>query len=196
MKILIVRFSSIGDIVLTSPVVRCLKEQMPNVELHYLTKNKFSDLLVSNTNLDKVWMIEKDLNEVIDQLQKEKFDCIIDLHHNLRTLQLKRKLRVKSFSFNKLNLKKWWLVRFKKNLLPEVHVVDRYMDTLKHFKISNDGKGLELFLSEKDLRKAQELDLPKKYIAFAIGAQFETKVLPVQKMIDLLGIFDSIVKIL
>jgi len=39
-KILVIRFSSIGDIVLTTPVIRCLKKQL-NVEVHYLTKTSF-----------------------------------------------------------------------------------------------------------------------------------------------------------
>jgi ADP-heptose:LPS heptosyltransferase len=127
LKILIIRFSSIGDIVLTSPVIRCLKEQIEDIELHYLSKKAFETVLVGNPHLDKIHYLENSLSACISELKKENFDYIIDLHHNLRTLWIKTKLGVFSSSFDKLNLKKWLLVNFKKNTLPPVHIVERYL---------------------------------------------------------------------
>ena len=104
LKILLLRFSSIGDIVLTTPVVRCLKAQL-NVELHYLTKRNYKSILIPNPYIDKVWTIEKHTSEVIPQLKKEQFDYIIDLHSNLRTLQVKLNLgRPASVSYTHLTL--------------------------------------------------------------------------------------------
>src|ERR1700754_3893748 len=112
MKFLIIRFSSIGDIVLTTPVVRCLKKQVATAEVHYLTKSSFRPILEANPYIDKIHYLKDDLEEVIRELQKEDFDYVIDLHHNLRTLKVKRALGKQSFSFSKLNIEKWWLTNF------------------------------------------------------------------------------------
>ena len=101
MKVLVIRFSSIGDIVLTSPVVRCLKKQL-NAEVHYFTKKNFKDVLVNNPYIDKLHFLSDDFNADVKVLKAEQYDYIIDLHHNLRTLRFKQSLGVKAFSFNKL----------------------------------------------------------------------------------------------
>src|SRR5207245_840432 len=124
MKILIIRFSSIGDIVLTTPVVRCVKQQIKNCELHFLTKQQYAEILNPNPYIDKIHAVKKDVSEVAAQLKSEKFDFIIDLHHNLRSAQVKRSLKIKSHSFKKLNIGKWLAVNLKmKKILPGVHVV-------------------------------------------------------------------------
>ncbi len=139
MKFLIVRFSSIGDIVLTTPVIRCLKQQLADSEVHFLTKKIFRSIIENNPNVDKHHLLDNDLDEVINDLKKENFDYIIDLHNNLRTLKVKRALRkVPSFSFNKLNIEKWLLTALKINVMPKVHIVDRYLETLKTFCVKND----------------------------------------------------------
>jgi ADP-heptose:LPS heptosyltransferase len=176
-KFLIIRFSSIGDIVLTTPVIRCLKKQVDGATVHYLTKELYSGLLETNPYIDRLWLYNDNMRELINQLKKEDFDYIIDLHHNIRTLRIKNKLRKTSFSFNKLNYKKWLLVNFKINKLPDIHIVDRYLNTLKFFKVQNDQKGLDYFLPEK---KSELIDpvfasIPEKYIVMVIGAQHETK---------------------
>jgi len=187
MKFLIIRFSSIGDIVLTTPVVRCLKKQLITAEIHYLTKSNFRSLTDSNLYIYKAHYLENDLDTIIEQLKQEDFDYIIDLHHNLRTLKVKKALGKKSFSFNKLNLKKWLLTALKINNLPAVHIVDRYMDTVKEFGIKNDGAGLDYFVPEQD--RVKESDIPAShhagYIGVAIGAALNTKKLPLHKLMEL-----------
>jgi ADP-heptose:LPS heptosyltransferase len=186
-KFLILRFSSIGDIVLTTPVVRCLKQQFPDAEVHYATKKFYKSLLENNPYIDKILVLENGLNELVKSLQSERYDYIIDLHNNLRTTIIKLRLGVKSFSFDKLNLQKWLLVKFKKNLMPNVHIVDRYMKTVESLGVKNDNKGLDYFIPEKD---EMPLDwLPENfrngYAVYAIGGQHETKKLPLNKMIEL-----------
>ena len=145
LKILIIRFSSIGDIVLTTPVIRCIKQQLPNVEIHYLTKRNFKSILSSNPNIDKLHLLEETLSATISSLKAEKFDLIIDLHHNLRTLIIKIKLGVKSSSFDKLNWQKWLLVNLKINRMPDVHLVDRYFATVRFLGVKNDEKALDYY---------------------------------------------------
>jgi ADP-heptose:LPS heptosyltransferase len=192
-KILIIRFSSIGDIVLTTPVIRNLKLQLPSVEIHYCTKAAYKDILEHNPHISKIHYLEKDLFGLIKKLREEKFDYIIDLHHNLRSRGIKISLGVKSFSFNKLNLRKWIYVNFKINVMPPIHIVDRYMATLKVFNIKNDQLGLDYFISPAD--EISPEDLPetyrKGYYAYAIGAQHNTKKLPPDRIIELCERVDS-----
>lgn len=187
-KILIIRFSSIGDIVLTSPVIRCLKEQK-KAEIHYLTKAPFAPILTTNPHISKVYTIQKMVSEVLPALRQEKYDYIIDLHHNLRTFLIKWSLPfVKSYAFKKLNFEKWLLTNFKINRLPQQHIVDRYLETVKPLGVKNDGNGLDFFLNE-DLLKFQNLVnlntslIP--YIAIPIGAGKNTKALTIEKIINI-----------
>ncbi len=187
LKILILRFSSIGDIVLTTPVVRNLKNQMPGVCIHYATKRKFRSILENNPYVDRCVYLDKSLNALVQELKVEKYDYIIDLHHNLRTLIIKQRLGIQAFTFDKLNIEKWLLVNFKVNRMPDVHIVDRYMETVKPLGILNDGQGLDYFIPAKDFVPKDTLPEPyrKGYIAFAIGGQHATKKLPFARMIEL-----------
>lgn len=188
MKFLIIRFSSIGDIVLTTPVVRCLKQQMPDAEIHFLTKQAFRGLVDPNPYIDKVMVLGPSWELMIHQLRDEGYDHIIDLHHNLRSLRVKRALHpAPSTSFNKLNFKKWLLTAFKINLLPREHIVDRYLRAVQAFGVTNDGGGLDYFIPEHE--KLQIEDLPTShqmgYIGVVIGAALETKQLPKHKLMQL-----------
>lgn len=186
-KVLIIRFSSIGDIVLTTPVVRCIKEQKPEIEIHYLTKNSFQSILENNPYISKIHAIEKNVSEIIPALKKENFDFIIDLHHNLRSAQTKLKLGRPSASFPKLNFKKWLLVNFKINKMPHQHIVDRYMYAVKKLGVHNDNKGLDYFIPTKDEISITTLPQTHQtgYIGFVIGAKFATKKLPTEKIISI-----------
>ncbi len=187
MKVLVIRFSSIGDIVLTTPVVRALKTQLNDAEIHYVTKLQHKSLLEANPYLDKSFFLEKDLSPLIAELRKEKYDVIVDLHNNLRTRIIKTALRVKSFSFNKLNFEKWLMVNFKINKLPSQHIVDRYMETVQMLGIKPDALGLDYFIPEKDEVPLEWLPEThhEGYVAYAIGAQHNTKKLTVKRMIEL-----------
>lgn len=187
-KVLIIRFSSIGDIVLTTPVIRNLKKQMYNgVEIHYITKKKFTGIIEPNPYISKVYSIEKSTNEVLPELLKEGYDYIIDLHHNLRSSILKKKLKVLNFSFDKLNWEKWLLVNFGINKMPKKHIVDRYMETILRFEIENDNKGLDFFIDIEDEVDIQSLpeNFHKGYISLVIGAAHWRKKLPVNRLIEL-----------
>lgn len=189
MKILIVRFSSIGDIVLTTPVVRCLKKQRPDAEIHYLSKKAFASILDSNPYIDKRIYLNDDLPEIIEQLKPEKYDEIIDLHHNVRTLRIKKALNVPSHSFNKLNMQKWMLVNLKIDWMPEESIVERYMETIAHLGVKNDGAGLDYFIPENT--NVTTKDIPMShwagYAGCVIGGSYFTKKLPVEKWKELIA---------
>lgn len=188
-KILFIRFSSIGDIVLTTPLIRCLKKQLPEVEIHYLTKKKFKPVLSANPYIDYLHCIDEKIDEILPLLKKEKFDHIVDLHKNFRSFGIRFQLRKSSSSFSKVNFRKWLLVQLKINRLPEIHIVDRYFKSLEKFSIKNDGKGLDYFIPKEDQFSLN--DLPEKYrngfIGIVIGGMHYTKILPVYKLIELIG---------
>lgn len=188
MKILLLRFSSIGDIVLTTPVIRCLKRQS-GADLHILTKAAFAGIMADNPYVDRVWIFQKKVSEVLPALKQERFDWVIDLHGNLRSLTVKMSLRRPSRAFDKLNFKKWLLVNARLNYLPDIHIVHRYMNAVRHLGIRYDGEGLDYFIPPD-----QEVDIPTvfpgmaagAFTAFVLGATHETKRLPLHKMEEIL----------
>lgn len=188
MKILVVRFSSIGDIVLTTPVLTAIKNQCPDCEIHFLTKKAFSILLENNTQIDKLYTIEKSIDEVVNDLKEENYTHVVDLHNNLRTRALQSKLKVKTSRFPKLNIKKWWLVRFKIDRLPKIHVVDRYFQAVRALGVTNQGEAIHFSIAphnEVDVKAHLGL-APKTYRSVALGAQFRTKQMPVDLLVKIL----------
>jgi ADP-heptose:LPS heptosyltransferase len=191
-KYLVIRFSSIGDIILTSPVVRCLKNQVEGAEIHFLTKKKFAGLVAGNPYIDKVHLLPDNLNELMASLEDEHFDYIIDLHHNIRTARIKNRLKVPSLSFKKLNLEKYLVVNFKMNRLPHKHIVDRYMETLKIFDVHHDGRGLDFFIPDNQAYPKEKLPgtFRNGFVAFVVAATWHTKKLPSGKVADICNRID------
>lgn len=191
-KVLIIRFSSIGDIVLTTPVIRCLRQQT-ELEVHFLTKKSFAGVLKDNPYIDRLWTIDKDISELSQSLLRESFRYIIDLHGNLRTRELKLRLALNatlhlrprpiSRTFPKLNFEKFLLTRFSIDRMPEVHIVDRYLQTARHLGVTNDGQGLDYFIAPGDEVNLNQAGLPANYVAFVIGAAHATKRLTEEQMI-------------
>ena len=185
-KILIIRFSSIGDIVLTTPVIRCLKTQLPDAEIHYLTKKQYQSLLQENPFLTRTWLYEKNFKELLPRLKAEKFDFVVDLHKNLRSFYILLNLRKPYGTFHKLNLKKWMIVNLRMDRLPRIHIVDRYFTAVKSLGIINDRKGLDYFIPS-----GEEVDLSilpdpfrQGFIAFVIGGKHATKMFPEEKVVE------------
>lgn len=182
-KFLIIRFSSIGDIVLTSPVVRCLKQQVPDAEIHFLVKDNFLDTVKNNPYIDKVHVFAHSWELMIEELKTENYGHIIDLQRNRKSAKVKAALGIKSSTVNKLNIRKYIYTAFKINLLPKIHIVDRYLKTVESFGVKNDGKGLDYFIAKEEETKKE--DIPGShyagYIACVIGAAHATKQWPVHK---------------
>ncbi|HHS94999.1 MAG TPA: glycosyltransferase family 9 protein [Phaeodactylibacter sp.] len=179
-KILLFRYSSIGDIVLTSPVIRCLRKAYPQANIHYLCKTNFAPILQANPYIDKVYHFEKDIVPLLAILKQESYDLLIDLHKNLRSFQLRKALGIPTYRFYKANIEKWLMVQFKINRLPKKHIVDRYMETLQPLGISYDGEGLDYFIPKGERFPPPPLKLNQRppFLTFAIGATHTTKRLP------------------
>jgi ADP-heptose:LPS heptosyltransferase len=180
-RFLIIRFSAIGDVVLTTPVIRSLKKAFPQSRIHYLTKQSNKALLEYNPYVDTIHLLEDSLDETINELSAFNFDHIFDLHHNLRSLRVKRSLKAPSAAFFKANRDKWLLCQkplrsFAKNI---DHVVTRYGATLSGVGAALDGEGLDLFLpKETEHWAAQTIhkafgEMPP--LAVVLGATWATK---------------------
>jgi ADP-heptose:LPS heptosyltransferase len=183
-KVLVIRFSSIGDIVLTSPVMRCMHEQIPGIEIHYVTKKNYESILSSNPFITKCFVLENDLSSLIDQLKKENYDYVIDLHNNLRSFWVKLMLGKIAFTVSKSNFKKMLMVKLKIRSIGVEHVVERYLKTVKRLGVKNDGKGLNYFIPVKDEIPISDLPLTHihGYVGLVIGAKHNTKKMPFEKL--------------
>ena len=182
-KILIIRFSSIGDIVLTTPLIRCIKEQIPRSEIHFLLKKQFGPILEGNPYIDQLWLYDHNFKDLIPLVKGQGVQFLVDLHNNYRSNFVKKQFPEPNATFPKVNVKKWLLVNLKLNFLPDVHVVDRYFQALHLLHVKNDGKGLDYFIPEKDEIAMDSIpsEFRQGYIAFVIGGKHNTKILPSDK---------------
>ncbi len=191
-KILIIRFSSIGDIVLTTPVIRCIKQQLPDVELHVLTKSAYRSLYTANNNINKVYELQGNMKELISQLRDEHYDFVADLHKNWRSIRVRMALHRPSASFPKLDVRKFLYTKLKIGSLPQVHIVDRYFKAVEKLGVRNDGQGLDFFFGEGD--ELHYEDLPETFrdgfVAVVIGGQHATKILPEEKVVEVCEALD------
>ncbi len=182
-RILIIRFSSIGDIVLTTPVIRAVKRRYPDAALHFLTKKNFKQVTIYNPFIDTIHTLEEDIDITINELKKYKFDYIADLQKNFRSRRIVDALNVPSASFPKLNIRKWLYTNFKINTLPNRSIVERYFEAVKKIGVTNDGEGLNYFIPEE--KETKQDDIPMShwagYVGCVIGGSFATKKMPVQK---------------
>ncbi len=178
-KILVIRFSSIGDVVLTSPIVRCLKQN--NYEVHYLIKPKFATVIENNPYIDKMHLFNH-LSETIKTLKQEQFDFVVDLQNNRNSRWICWRLAVPNKTFPKLNWQKLLVVWFKlKKLLPKKHIVDRYFEATKPLGVYNDGKGLDFFINEKKISDNIK-NFPTPYVTLISGGSYYTKKIPYSKI--------------
>ncbi len=187
MRLLFIRFSSIGDIVFTTPSIRAAKQQLPGVEIHFLTKQNMKAVTEANPYIDHFHYLDKDLSTTIHQLKAIGFDYVIDLHKNYRTFKIKRALGVPALTYKKLSWQKLLLTKLHLNFMPVRHISDRCVDTLKPLGVINDGKGLDYFVPNQIKLNANALPASHKdgYIALVIGASFASKKLPIEKLQEL-----------
>lgn len=176
-----------GDIIYTTPVVRCLKQQIPGSEIHFLTKEQFKYIYDNNPYVDKLHLLKPALKDTIQDIKAEKFDLIVDLHNNLRTSIIKLATGLPSTTYKKDRLRKWLGLKLKlKSLYPKAHLVDRYLKAVRVLGVVNDDKPIDYYIA-----KPYELSslLPPThlpfYTAFIIGATHFTKRMPVEKVIEI-----------
>lgn len=194
MKILLIRFSSIGDIVLTFPVVKAIRETFPKAEIHFASKKSFETLLLGAVGINHFHFLSDSFTSFKNEIKSEKFDYIIDLHNNLRTRRLTFGSSAKIARFDKLNVRKWLFTKWKLMVMPNVHIVDRYLQTLKVLGIDLVEQTENTFLVPISHQVNMEERFPTihgPFVAIAIGAQFKTKRVPKEKWVEILRELDN-----
>lgn len=186
-KILILQFASIGDVVLTTPVIRCIKQQIPNAIVHFCTPQSYRSIVDYNPYIAQTHYSNNSLVKLIKELRAEQFDYVVDLQNTLQTRLIKATLGCRSYSVAKQPFREWLYIRWKVNAMPEQHIVDRYMAAIQPLGVENDGRGLDYFIPYKD--EVERDWLPEThqngFVAYAIGGQSPTRRLPVLRMIEL-----------
>ncbi|RYE28815.1 MAG: lipopolysaccharide heptosyltransferase family protein [Sphingobacteriaceae bacterium] len=186
LKILVIRLSSMGDIIYTTPVVRCLKTQLPDAEIHFLTKPLFKYIYEGNPYLGKLLLLQKNLNDTIREINAENYDYLIDLHNNLRTSIIKFKTGIPASTLIKHPVKKWLYLKLRWNLLPQKHIVEQYLETVKFLGVKNDGLPINYYVKQRyQLPDLLPVSHQNKFIAFVIGANHFTKRMPNEKIIKI-----------
>lgn len=200
MRILVIRLSSLGDVLLTTPVLRCLKKQLPHVELHLATRPQCAQLIANNPYIDKIIEVDKDFSDY--GIFKGRYDWIVDLHNNRRSKRIRKSAgeKTKSVIYRKENLHKFIYIWTKINVMSGMHVVDRYMHAVSTLGVKADNEGLDLFLDNVDRTNIKGLcdtiAKEEQYVVFACGAQHSTKRIPPEKLLQLAEMIDSKVLLL
>lgn len=136
-NILVIRFGSLGDVVLTLPAIQLLRDAAPTARITMSVKKEYGSLFTGNTAVDQVTCLDHEgehrgfrgLREYADELRKESFDVIVDLHRSVRSRFLTHLLRgPRVFRVSQHRLRRQALVHFKKPLLGYPgHAAERYL---------------------------------------------------------------------
>jgi len=197
-KTLVVRFSSIGDIVLSSPMLRALRAKFVDGQIDYVTRREYAELVKFNHHLNHTYEFDtatgfEGLRKLKRTIKSEGYDLIVDIHDSLRSKYLRGLRGTKQIAVVKKRvIERSLLVQAKKNIYREaVSVVDRYVEPLKRFGIENDGKGLELHIPDEVLFRISgkiatlRLERFERIIGICPGARHFTKRWPPQRFAEL-----------
>ena len=195
LRILAIRFSSIGDILLTTPLLRALRGRHPAAHLAMLTKEPFSPLVSDNPRLNEViaFRAGQSLDQLAAELRRREFSHILDLHGSLRSRALRFLLPGAQWSgYRNHRVAREILIRYKRNVYPrDIPVPERYFDAAKALDVRPDGEAPEFFLSQEardetaDWLSAAGLPPERELIALAPGAAHNTKRWPLENWQDL-----------
>ena len=183
-KILIIRLSSLGDILLTTPFIRAIKTQFPHIRIDMLIREEYADIIKLNPYIGQKFFFKKDEKSniaLIEQLINNNYQLVIDLQNNLRSKKIVSSLKINSVKFDKRSFDKFLLVNFKINKLREAPQIPvRYSNTIQILKL--DDRGLDLFT---DKSANAELIGKNNLIGFCPGARHFTKRWPKEYFIEL-----------
>ncbi len=183
-NLLVIRLSSLGDVLLATPVIRSVKKAYPDIKLDFIVREEYSDVLRYNPNVDNIisYTSEKaDTAAFKERLQNGGYDLAVDLQNNIRSRRLTKKLGIPVVRFGKKSVEKFLLVNFKINKLKSSgSIPERYAGAIENLKL--DDEGLDLFLPE-DLNREGKKDSNR--IGFAPGSKHFTKMWPEEYYIEL-----------
>lgn len=185
--ILIIRFSSIGDIVLCSPVLRALNKAYPEAQIDVLTKPNFAMVWQGNPYVNRilVWANSDDTKI----WKQQPYDLIVDLHGNMRSATVKLiRWDCPSIRFDKQNWRKFLLVRTKNIRFAASPINHRYAKLIYSLGIEKEEAGLDFFNLEA---VPEETKLPSAYHVLVLGGSYATKQIPTLKILDFFATLEA-----
>lgn len=183
-KLLIIRLSSLGDILLTTPLIRSIKKEYPGISIDYLVRKEYKECVEYNPNLSKVLYYtnnKPELELLADCVKKAGYGLSIDLQNNLRSQRITKAAGSPVVHFSKRSIDKFLLVNFKINRLKDaVSIPERYAAAAPGLRL--DDEGLEIFGPGNRLfTEASRKDV----IGFCPGSRHFTKMWPKEYYIEL-----------
>lgn len=182
---LLVRLSSLGDVVLSTHLPRLIRNRFPNSKIFVATSLNYSEVFAYNPYVDEVLLVDTSLSasesaNIFREQVHPVFDVVVDLQNNIRSRALRKGLGKQYTTYPKHRLEKLLLVHAKKFPLRTTHVTQRYLSALEQFNVIDDGKGLELWLpnelSKQDYPpRAKSHSTFTKNVALVPGAKHPTK---------------------
>ena len=185
-KILIIRFSSIGDIILSTPLIRAVRKHYPEAEIDFVVKQEFSDLVKTNPHLNHIYVFDKsklnDLRRIKKEVRSKGYHWVIDIHKNFRSRILRKGIGAKVTSYHKMIWKRtllvWWGWNLFKQIIP---VYQKYFQAVEPMGIKYDGMGTEIvvpieiqdIVKDKLIKGGYETQRP--LITICPGASFANK---------------------
>jgi len=183
-KLLIVRLSSLGDILLSTPLIRSIKIRFPKTKIDFVVREEYKDLLLLNPHLRNILIYNNDdekLKILKNKICENNYDLIIDLQNNLRSLLLLKYYSSSVIRFKKNNINKFLLVHFNINKLKNAkQIAVRYASTLENFQL--DDKSLQLIT---DKIQNPVLNDVENLIGICPGSKHFTKMWPEEYFIQL-----------
>jgi lipopolysaccharide heptosyltransferase II len=196
-RILVIRMSAIGDIILTLPVAGALAEHFPAARIDYLVKQEYQSLVANHPALRKVWAFDRaegfpGLRRMTREIKNERYDLILDLHGTLRSHYVRRFGGARLVkTYRKLTLARLLLKWLGLNLLRNAEpVADRYFTALADFGIERQGRRAKLALDEGTVAQAREtlrqsgLEPGAEYLVAAAAASYPTKRWPAARFAE------------
>lgn len=181
-KFLIIRLSSLGDVILSTSVVRELKKQFPGSQIDFLVKEQYVDAVKFNPLITNKYVYPADniTGKLTGILENEKYDAVIDLQNNFRSRKITKELSADLYSYKKPSLKKFLLVRFKINLFRQIKSVQQmYSEACPLIEFDNQPPEFYFTISPK-IRKPE-----KRLAVLCPGSRHFTKMWPVEYFIRL-----------
>ena len=189
-KMLIIRFSSLGDVILTTPVIGVLKTKFPQSRIFFLTKAQYGDILRNDPRIFSLMEFDprgrhkgfSGFMSLVSELRSYDFDLLVDLHANLRSFFVRHPTKSKiKLKYNKRWLSRFLMVHCKFLKTKAIHTADSYLRVLKKMQMNISEKNPSIFLSQDDVEFSDHFLLEQKVkkddiiVGVHPGARWETK---------------------
>ncbi|WP_302272239.1 glycosyltransferase family 9 protein [Brachyspira aalborgi] len=210
MKILLIKQTSLGDVLHMTPVIRALKKWKPESEIDIVTDKRALEILKNNPYINKLYVLDiykyekeifqsplkffstiKEFFSHIKEVRKKKYDIAIDLQGLERSVIFLYLCKAKK----KYAKGKWAFV--KSNYYVDINAIVGLISFLKFFDCPNDGVDLDYFLPEtieedfnktiERIKQTKNFKIEKDYIVFSPFSRWETKDLSINKTREIIA---------